>query len=218
MLELCGVSKRFEDKTVLRDFSLALSSGETTCLLGPSGCGKTTLLRIAAGLLPPESGEVRRPEGWRSSFVFQEDRLLPWYGTLENITILGVSKKAAVTALESVLLGQELDTLPENLSGGMRRRLAIARALAFAGDCFFLDEPLRGLDPATAAPVLSAMRKSLEGSTGLLITHSPDEALALSQTLVMVDGPPVRIVRIAATAEFTKPEALKQWMQAGSPP
>lgn len=212
MLEIMQGNKRFAQKDILRDFSLALAQGKTTCVLGPSGCGKTTLLRVMAGLLPPDSGRVTGLLGLRSSFVFQEDRLLPWYNALENITALGVGEDAARKALADVLLQGDADVLPENLSGGMRRRLAIARALAYGGDCFFLDEPLRGLDPATAAPVLAAMREALAGKTALLITHSAEEAYALSDRLLLVQGPPIRVVAAADTKAFENVEAVKRWL------
>lgn len=213
MIALHRVTKSFGEKDILSDFSWTLPEDQTTCLLGPSGCGKTTLLRIAAGLLAPDSGQVSlSPQ--RCSFVFQEDRLLPWYDALANLTVLGIDPHRAIQALGDVLLGDETHTMPDQLSGGMRRRLAIARALAYGGDCFFLDEPLRGLDPATAAPVLHAMRDKLQGKTTLLITHSPDEALALGERLVLVEGPPVRIVQEADTESFVNAEALKEWMHA----
>lgn len=217
MVSLHNVTKRFADKDVLLDFSWSLPEGQTTCLIGPSGCGKTTLLRIAAGLLAPDSGTVTSPHA-RSAYVFQEDRLLPWSDALENLTLLGIDEETARLALSRVLLAGDAHTLPDDLSGGMRRRLAIARALAYGGAYYFLDEPLRGLDPATAAPVLDAMRDALHGNTALLITHSPDEAFALSQRLVVVEGPPVRILRETSTDTFQDAEALKKWLQTTQSP
>lgn len=213
MIDMRQVSKAFGSKQVLDGLTLSLPAGRVTCLLGPSGCGKTTLLRVAAGLLAPDSGTVTREDG-RASFVFQEDRLLPWYSALANLTAFGVSESDARRALSSVLLGGEADTRVPELSGGMQRRLAIARALAFGGTMYYLDEPLRGLDTATAAPVLDAMRAALAGNTGLLITHRPEEALALADTLLLVDGPPVRIVRKAAISDFDNVEALTAWLDS----
>ena len=114
--------------------------------------------------------------------------------------------------LQRVGLQAELDTLPALLSGGMRRRLAIARALAFGGDVFFLDEPLQGLDASTAQPVLEVLRETIGGRTALVVTHSPLEALALGDTILMLDGPPVRIVKSAAAADFADEEALAKWL------
>ena len=184
MIELSHITKRFGDKEVFVDFSHTFPGGKTTCVTGPSGSGKTTLLRIASGLLTPDAGTVRKPAGSRACFVFQEDRLLPWETALSNITVLGVPEADAARMLRKVGLGDELRTMPDALSGGMLRRLAIARALAFGGDLFFLDEPLRGLDAETAIPVLEAMRTALTGKTALLITHNETEAEALADCVV----------------------------------
>jgi len=188
MIELSHITKRFGEKMVLADFSYTFPGGKTTCVTGPSGSGKTTLLRIAAGLLKPDAGTVRKPAGLRASFVFQEDRLLPWANALANITVLGVPEPSAIRALAEVGLGDELRAMPSELSGGMLRRLAIARALAFGGDLFFLDEPLRGLDAETAAPVLDAMKTALSGKTALLITHNEAEAEALADKMLWLQG------------------------------
>lgn len=216
MLELRQVDKRFGSKTILEVFSLSLQPGKTTCLLGPSGCGKTTLLRLASGLIQPDSGDVLYPASARASFVFQEDRLLPWYDAEENLKSVGIPSSAAEKALADVLLGDDAHTLPEAMSGGMRRRLAIARALAFPAEFYFLDEPLRGLDAATAAPVLERMRNTLRGKTALLITHRPEEALALGDVLLRVEGPPLRVAGRAGATDFADMEALTQWLQESS--
>lgn len=191
MPELIGVSKRFGEKTVLEAFSLRLPKDRVVCLLGPSGCGKTTILRLASGLLAPDSGRVLREKA-RCSFLFQEDRLLPWASALENLTAVGVSPESAREALSRVGLAAETRALPADLSGGMRRRVAIARTVAFGGAYFFLDEPLRGLDEATAARTIDCLRGALRGKGGLLITHSLEEALALGDETVVLEGTPVR--------------------------
>lgn len=217
MIELRQVNLAFEEKRILTELSFALPEGQVTCLLGPSGCGKTTLLRVMGGLLAPNSGTVEGLAGLRTSFIFQEDRLLPWASALGNLTAVNIGEAEAAKALADVLLSEDLHTMPAELSGGMRRRVAIARALAYGGDCFFLDEPLRGLDPATAAPVLEAMRRALTGRTALLITHSPEEALALADVIVRVQGPPVRVLASRAAIDFEDAEALKAWLQDDFP-
>lgn len=216
MLEIRQGNKAFGEKVILHDLSLALPQGQVTCVLGPSGGGKTTLLRVLAGLLPLDRGEVIRPD-LRASYVFQEDRLLLWSTALENLLAVGISSEEATQALRTVGLQQDADALPQALSGGMRRRLSIARALAYGGDLFFLDEPLRGLDAATAAPVLDALKAALQGKTALLITHRPDEAFALADRLILVDGPPVRVLQTADVNTFEDVEALTLWLQNNSP-
>lgn len=213
MIALQHLSKSFGEKTILRDFSLEFAPGIITALLGPSGCGKTTLLRLAAGLEKPDSGEVLRDSGARLSFVFQEDRLLPWFSALDNLTAAGISRDDALRDLARVGLAGEEHKRPAELSGGMRRRLSIVRALAYGGDFFFLDEPLQGLDPGTASSVLSLLRQRLEGKTGLLITHNPEEALALAGQIVIIAGPPVRIVQSLPRAEVESPQALRALLE-----
>lgn len=198
MPELIGVSKRFGEKTVLDGFSLRAPEDRVICLFGPSGCGKTTILRLMAGLLAPDSGHALRGRT-RCSFLFQEDRLLPWASALENLTAVGVSPQRAREALAQVGLADEERALPASLSGGMRRRLAIARAAAYGGEYLFLDEPLRGLDEGTAQRALECLRDALRGRGGLLITHSPEEARLLADEVVVLEGPPVKI-KICKTA------------------
>ncbi len=184
MPELINVTKRFGEKTVLQNFSLRAPENRVLCLFGPSGCGKTTILRLLSGLLAPDAGQVIRDRRLRCSFLFQEDRLLPWASALKNLTAVGISPSAAREALAQVGLSAEEAALPDSLSGGMRRRLAIARAAAYGGDYFFLDEPLRGLDEATALRTLDCLRGAMRGKGALLITHNPEEARLLADEVI----------------------------------
>ena len=179
-----NVSKSFGDKKVLQNCSVTFEAGITTAVLGASGSGKTTLMRIAAGLLLPDSGTVVRDKELSLSFVFQDDRLLPWYTALENVMFAGISREIAVDVLDSLGLGAELSSLPSELSGGMCRRVAIARALAYNGDVYFLDEPLRGLDKSTAQQVLAVLKNTIKGKTVLLVTHNAEESSLLAQSTV----------------------------------
>lgn len=211
MPELQNVTLRFGEKTLLDRFSLSLPQTRTVCLFGPSGCGKTTLLRAAAGLLKPEKGSLRERAA-RASFLFQEDRLLPWCGALRNLTAVGIPADKAREALARLGLADEERALPAALSGGMRRRLAIARAAAFGGDYLFLDEPLRGLDAAAADAALLLLKEALAGRGGLLITHSPEEAFRLSDEILLVNGPPLCVLCRHETAAFASAEALEMWI------
>ena len=184
MPELVNVTKRFGEKTVLQNFSLCAPENRVLCLFGPSGCGKTTILRLLSGLLAPDAGQVIRDRRLRDSFLFQEDRLLPWASALKNLTAVGIAPAAAREALAQVGLSAEEAALPDSLSGGMRRRLAIARAAAYGGDYFFLDEPLRGLDEATALRALECLRGAMRGKGALLITHNPEEARLLADEVI----------------------------------
>ena len=191
--EFKNVSFSYGGKAVLKNFSLDIKSGEKTALLGVSGCGKTTLLHLTAGLYKPDSGKICGELG-KCSFVFQENRLLPWYTSAENLTAVGISPEKAAEYLLKTGLGGCENLLPEELSGGMQRRLAIARALAFGGDSFFFDEPLQGLDPKTAEEILTFIQSETAGKTVLLVTHSEAEADFLCERKIFLGGNPLEII------------------------
>ena len=165
-------------KQVLRDFSLTIPDGARICLTGPSGVGKTTVLRLLLGLEKPRRGAVSAPEGIRFSAVFQEDRLLPWKTVLENAALFGDSETAS-TILTALGLGDSLDALPETLSGGMKRRAALGRALAHPFDVLVLDEALTGLDGDTKRRCLTAIDEAVGRRTLVLATHDAEEARVL---------------------------------------
>ena len=145
--------KRFGDKPVLEDVSLTVPEGAVVCLMAPSGWGKTTLLRCIAGLEKPDSGTVRDvPE--RIGYVFQEDRLCGHMSAVENVRLV-TGRRMDLATIEAHLtelgLGGQLHQPVEELSGGQRRRVAIARAVCFGGGLLLLDEPFKGLDAETRA-------------------------------------------------------------------
>ncbi|MGI6200456.1 MAG: ATP-binding cassette domain-containing protein [Christensenellales bacterium] len=189
-----GLTKAYGEKIILQDFTLELPERGVVCLLGPSGCGKTTLLHLLAGLIPADGGRVVGLPG-PLSMVFQEDRLLPWLTCQENIALVGVSRDAARRALEAVgLFGQE-GVYPDALSGGMRRRVALARALAAPHGALLLDEPFKGLDRATQQPLLEQVRAHGEEHLVLAVTHDPWQVDALGAMAVRLSGPPLRLER-----------------------
>lgn len=193
MIEAKEISKRYGDKTVFERLSLTVETGVWTVLTGASGLGKTTLLRVLAGLEQPDEGVVSGLDGLRKSFVFQENRLLERASALENILCVAPDRERAMKMLELVGLGTELSKPAGKLSGGMKRRLAIARALAYGGDVFFLDEPLRELDKGTETQIASLLRGELQGKTVLLITHDEDFANRPGNTVLRFAGPPMRL-------------------------
>ena len=180
MIELKNISVAFGDKQVLKDFSYRFEPGKHYALFGPSGCGKTTLLRILAGLQKPDSGEIHRAQHASMAFCFQEDRLLPWYTVQKNITLALPAEiqqdkqrtaQIADTWLERVGLGKEGSAYPAQLSGGMKRRAALARALAFDAPVMLMDEPFRALDDASHAQMLALVQSRAQGKTLILVTH-----------------------------------------------
>lgn len=190
-MELQNITVRFGEKTVLKDFSLKIKDRGVLCLFGPSGCGKTTLLRVLCGLETPESGTMS--EKPKVAAVFQEDRLLPWLSIERNLTAAaGVSHSEAEAWLRKMGLEQEKKALPQSLSGGMQRRVAMARALAAESDLLLLDEPFTGLDGATKELLYPLIREAAEKKPVILVTHHRDEAEALGAEILELTGPPLR--------------------------
>lgn len=168
------VRMAFGEKQIFTDLSLSFSSPGQYAILGPSGRGKTTLLRLIAGLEKPLSGKIILPEGKRVGFCFQEDRLLPWKTVLENVELVCDNQEKAQYWLEQVSLSGEENSYPDTLSGGMKRRASLARALAYDGDILLMDEPFRALDETTHAQMLELVRREAENKLLILVTH--DEA------------------------------------------
>lgn len=191
-MEIQNVTVRFDEKLVLDQFSLTIPKSGVLCLFGPSGCGKTTLLRVISGLQAPEAGQLScRPS---VSAVFQEDRLLPWLSIQKNITAAaGVSRETADLWLQRVGLGAEKKQLPANLSGGMQRRVAVARALAAKSDILLLDEPFNGVDEETKKLLYPLILEAAEKKTVILVTHHRQEAQALGAEILEFTGPPLKL-------------------------
>lgn len=212
MLEFKNVSFSYGEKKILENFSFSANEGESTAILGPSGFGKTTLLELAAGFLKPQCGKIV-PFSKKSAFIFQEDRLLPWANALENLLAVNIEKENALVFLEKVGLSDSSEKYPDELSGGMCRRLSIARALAFGGEVFFFDEPLRGLDIKTSAEILELIKNGICGKTSLIITHSPAEAFALCDRIVVAGGEPFEIKADVPKTDFVSEEELSAFLE-----
>lgn len=181
-MKLDHVSKSYQGRTVLRDFSLELPDRGFCCILGPSGAGKTTLLRLMAGLERPDSGTVTGSAP--VSMVFQEDRLLAHDTVLENAA-LAADPQRAKELLVRLGLAEWLLRRPAALSGGMRRRVAIARALAAPAGIYLMDEPLKGLDRDTKQAVLALIREETRNGLLVLVTHDPEEARGSDQIVTV---------------------------------
>ena len=182
-----GLTCRFGELTVLEDFSARFPAGTTTCVMGPSGRGKTTLLRVLMGLLTPAAGTVTgRPERIRA--VFQEDRLLEEFSVADNLRFVSpkLTRQAIDAHLAAVGLGENREQPVAELSGGMKRRVAIVRAVLAEGELLLLDEPFRGLDQATRAVVADYLRCHTRGVTTILVTHDPEEVPLMEGRLLQL--------------------------------
>jgi len=217
MIEVSGITHGFGPPgsddifVVLEDVSFTIKDGSIVSLLGPSGCGKTTLLRIIDGLIRPLAGEiridgavVRRPATDRA-MVFQEFNLLPWRSARRNVEFAGElhglpraeRARRSETTLRQVGLGRFARYSPHQLSGGMKQRVGLARALATNPKCLLMDEPFGALDPQIREIMQIEMLKLLEdgGKTIVMVTHSIDEAIFLSDTVVIFFANPGRVLR-----------------------
>ena len=184
--------KRYGDITVFHNISMTIDEGKVTCLLGPSGCGKTTLLNLVSGLKKPDSGSVvHEPEG-RISYIFQEPRLLPWKNTFENVhyiipNSISNEEKNRITSyyLEETGLADFHNLLPHELSGGMQRRVSIARAFAYPSSLLIMDEPFVSLDEETKGRIIDLFQtlREKDGRTVLFVTHDKREAALLGDRI-----------------------------------
>jgi ABC-type nitrate/sulfonate/bicarbonate transport system ATPase subunit len=183
---------------VLGELAFSLRTGEVAALVGPSGCGKTTLLRIIAGLERDFEGEVTLPAHGTLGMVFQEPRLLPWRTVEQNVRLAAPrATDPNIDALFRTLgLAAHRDHYPGELSLGLARRVALARAFAVEPDLLLLDEPFVSLDDALAARLREELADLVNSRhvTTLLVTHDVDEAIALADRLLLLSASPARVV------------------------
>ena len=190
MITLQRISFSYGDKQILRDFSMHLEKGEILAIMGESGCGKSTLLSILAGLRTPNEGTILST-AQKTAVVFQEPRLLPWMTVTQNIRAVLPSKgseDAIAAALDTVGLAQSANLYPRELSGGMKSRAALARALAFGGDLFLLDEPFSALDEEMSRTLAAHLRAEFKkhGISAILVTHRHSDAEAMADRTIVL--------------------------------
>jgi NitT/TauT family transport system ATP-binding protein len=227
-IELRNVSLTFQrgesSLEVLRDISLTVQPGEFVCIVGPSGSGKTTLLRLLDGLLAPTSGEILiggkavRGPGPDRGFVFQSDRLLPWRTVLDNIAFSlearGVGKKQARDRAHELVRVTGLDGFeghyPFEISGGMRQRVNLARALAPEPAILLMDEPFAALDAQTREVMQLELTTiwSKDRRTVVFVTHQLDEAVYLADRVVVLGSRPGRL-REVVVVDVPRPRTLE---------
>lgn len=193
MLTVKQLSFAYGDKVILDRFDLQIPREGVTALAGPSGCGKTTLLRILAGLQKPDCGEIEGVDPSRVSILFQENRLLPRRSTVQQITdVLPRERKGEGGYwLSLVELEGEEQTKISDLSGGMQRRLALARALALGGEWLLLDEPFAGVDALRAQRILERIQTL--GRPVVLASHE-EHILTRCDRVIKLAGPPLEQV------------------------
>lgn len=180
-MKIQHLCKSFDGKVVLDHVSLTLESGGTACLMAPSGRGKTTLLRCIAGLETPDSGQITDlPE--RIAYVFQEDRLCDGFSAVDNIRLVtgkAMGEGEIRRHLEELGLAGSLDQPVRELSGGMRRRVVISRAVCFGADLLLLDEPFKGLDDEARQQTADYILRHRGAAAILCVTHDREDAAAL---------------------------------------
>jgi NitT/TauT family transport system ATP-binding protein len=227
-VDLIGLRRVFDGGVAaIDDLNLSVAAGEFVAILGPSGCGKSTLLRIIAGLDTATAGRVQLGPDAKIAYVFQDAHLLPWRNVLRNVSLplelQGVARAdrvaAAETALQHVGLSDAMGRYPNQLSGGMRMRVSLARALVTEPNLLLLDEPFAALDEITRQKLDEQLRRLWEsrGLTVLFVTHSTAEAVFLADRAVVltprparlvqdrrIDLPPARDGPLRATAQFAE--------------
>ena len=215
-LELLDISKSFFQSNckidVLNKINFTINDGEMMCILGPNGCGKTTLIKIAAGILMPDEGQVLHNQelvqepNWNRTVIFQELHLFPWMTTLENV-MFGLKAKGLSKEKQSRLAKEQLKMFgienfsqyyPNQLSLGTKQKVAIARAFAVKPDVLLLDEPFSSLDMQSREQFQQEIRNvaKKQKQTILFVTHSIDEALFLGDKILVLSESPANIKEI----------------------
>jgi NitT/TauT family transport system ATP-binding protein len=198
-----NISKKFDNKIIFDNFYLPIEENQITSILGPSGIGKTTLLKLITGLANVDSGNIEGLEGKAVSYIFQETRLIPWFTVSENIDFVLMNKfkkedREQITnkVLSIVEMSHTKNLYPDELSGGMKQRLSIARAFAYPSDILLMDEPFKGLDIKLKESILTSFKNLWKENrkTVIFVTHDLDESLLLSKYIYLIDEEPAKII------------------------
>jgi NitT/TauT family transport system ATP-binding protein len=211
MLKVIGLKKYYNHRKILSDLSFEVGENEIAAIVGPSGCGKTTMLNIISGLEKEYIGYVEKTSG-KIGYVFQEDRILPWLTVAENIKIVNQkgSDKEVQYYIDLVGLNGYEKFYPDELSGGMKQRCAIARALYFGSDFLLMDEPFKSLDYILKQKMLADLLEihKVQKNSILMVTHDIDEALTVGDKILVLQKNPCKLVREINLKEMKKDEKL----------
>ena len=198
-LQLQNIEKSLMGETIVEDFNLELAAGQVICLYGPSGCGITTILRLIAGLIAPNRGQISN-SFQRLRYLFQEHRLLPWRSLWDNILLTHPQPTAATTQEQARLLltklhlqPEDYEKYPDELSGGMRQRAALVRALLCEPDLLLMDEPFSALDYELKLQLYAWLQSYIvNGMSVVMVTHDRFEALQLADKIYILPQKPAR--------------------------
>lgn len=185
MIKLDKISKSFGEKKVINNLSFHFEKGKKYGIMAPSGSGKTTLFRIISSLDTPDNGSVETNSPSTISYLFQEDRLFESFTAAENI--LAVGNKNFDTVIKKLRLDEFLHKFPREISGGMKRRTALARALVRDADIYLFDEPFTGLDESLKEEIISYLKDALGGKTLILSSHDRYESEKLCDIILNFD-------------------------------
>lgn len=205
IISIKNINKKFNGKTIFKDFNIDFYKNEINCIIGKSGCGKSTLLNILSGVIPNDRKNFESIESYGVSYIFQDDRLIDWLTVEENIEL--VVKKLYSKKITDELIDKYLDLVgikeyknyyPQMLSGGLRQRVNIARAFIYPSKIIIMDEPFKSIDVINKEIIMNNFKKILEKEerTVLFVTHDIDEALLLSDKIYVLGNSPIEVKKI----------------------
>lgn len=189
-INLNHISKRYEQNQVLKDFNATFWEDGINCLMGASGIGKTTVVNILMGMTKPDTGEIQGMRGKKIAVVFQEDRLIEHWDSIKNVRLVcdkSMTDERIEQELQKVGLEEDQNKPVQNLSGGMRRRVAIVRAMLAKSDLIIMDEPFKGLDAVLKENVMDYVKQKTQGKTVIIVTHDKEEVHYLGARLITIE-------------------------------
>lgn len=201
MLRIENLSADYGKESIIDRLSYTFEDGKKYTVTGPSGVGKTTLINVLSGLKKPTSGNIIS-DCDKVAYIFQEPRLFPWLTALENVKLVCGSAEKASELIDSLIKDVNAKSkYPSELSGGMKQRIAIARALAYGGDIIFMDEPFKGLDAELKEDIRHFVFDYLKDKTIILVTHDYDD-LKYCDTVLKMQGHPVSQLQSAESGNY----------------